>query len=690
MGAPGDEYGPIVTSAEWIDVRAAVGGAWQALEASPAEIAIVVGPEQTLVFQNESSRELFGTFELGMPLAVSVPEAGRWEIYEEVMREGRVVRAEPRAVGPHDASGNEVVMQYVVAPFGPGPPHTAAVITAINVTYEVLVAESLARAEMLATLSARMTSAVDPDSALRELTEALVPTICDVAAVFVTHTDPSDQDSPVVMSVTPELLTRLGPPPTGVSGTGSSPWDGAVATGRTVLIDLADAAVRPLIDPVSLAWLDAAGCSTVVVLPLTVAGSLTGAVVLAGARPQHPFRAADLPFLEDTAARVGVAVGALRELRRQRQIAVDLQRALLPDAPPSLPGLEIAARYVAGAVDVEVGGDWWDVTDLGAGRVGVGVGDVSGRGVPAAVIMGQLRSAMRAAARAALSPGDVLGLLDMHAIDVLPQPGPNDPGTPPRFATSMYAVLEPYDPVLRVASAGHPPLLVRTPAGSVVRVEPPPGPPLGLGLGPFEEVEVPFPAGSLLVAYTDGLVEDRTQDLDEGIARVARLLSEADDDVKLDDLADRLLREVAPTTGEDDIALVLVRLTPPGAPVARAQRTLHSLDDVPDARRAVTSLAREHLPMVADATALVAGELLTNALQHAGAPVRMRAHVTSERLVVEVEDTSALVPRPTAAADDHDRGRGLTLVAALSAAWGMRLSRTGKTTWAELRRPPLP
>ena len=369
-----------MTGAEWGDVRAAIGGTWQALETSPAEIAIVVGPEQILVFQNAASRQLFGPFTLGKPLAVSVPDASRWEIYDEVMKEGRVIRAEPRAVGPHDASGRELVMQYVVAPFGDGPPHAAAVITAINVTYEVLAAESLARAEMLAALSARMSSAADPDSALKELTEALVPQICDVAAVFLTHSDASDQASPVVLSVTPELLTRLGPPPTTASGTGSSPWEEAVAAGQTVLIDLADATVRPLIDSASLAWLDAAGCSTIVVLPLTVAGSLTGAVVLAGAQPRHPFRATDLPFLETTAARAGVAAAALLDLRRQRQIAVDLQKALLPGAPPAMAGLEIAARYVAGATDVDVGGDWWDVTHLGAGRVGVGVGDAQAAG----------------------------------------------------------------------------------------------------------------------------------------------------------------------------------------------------------------------------------------------------------------------------------------------------------------------
>ena len=676
-----------MTDAQWDDVRAAVGGAWQALESSPAEIAIVVGADQILVFQNAASRQLFGQFELGKPLVVSVPGAGHWEIYEEVMREGRVIRAEPRAVGPHDASGGELVMRYVVAPFGDGPPHAAAVITALDVTYEVQAAESLARAEMLATLSDRMSSAADPDRALQELTEALVPTVCDVAAVFVTHTDPSDQaSSPVVVSVTPALLARLGPPPTGAEGAGTSPWDEAVAAGRTVMINLAEAAVRPLIDPVSLAWLDAAGCTTLVVLPLTTAGMLTGALVLAGTRPRHPFGPADLPFLEDTAARAGVAIAALRDQRRQRQIAVDLQRALLPDSPPALPGLEMAARYVAGAADVDVGGDWWDVTDLGGGRVGIGVGDVSGRGVPAAVIMGQLRSAMRAAARAALSPGDLLGLLDTLALDVLPDPGPRDPGTPPRFATSTYAVLEPYDEALRVASAGHLPLLVRMPQGPVVSVAPPPGPPLGLGLGPFEEVEVPFPAGSLLVAYTDGLVESRTRDFDEGMARLAWLLSEVDVGVTLDEVADMLLRELAPATGEDDIALVLVRLTATGAPVARAQRTLHFPADVPDARRAVMALAHEHLPLVADAAAIVAGELLTNGLQHGGPPVRMRVHITSERLVVEVEDTSALQPRPTTAGLDEDRGRGLALVATLADAWGMRLSRTGKTTWAELRR----
>jgi anti-sigma regulatory factor (Ser/Thr protein kinase) len=294
---------------------------------------------------------------------------------------------------------------------------------------------------------------------------------------------------------------------------------------------------------------------------------------------------------------------------------------------------------------------------------------------------------MHAAARAALSPSDVLGLLDTHALELLPDPGPNDLGTPPRFATSTYAVLEPYDGLVCVASAGHLPLLVRTPEGPVVRVEAPPGPPLGLGLGPFEEVEVPFPAGSLLVAFTDGLVEGRTRDFDEGIAQMASLLSDVDVNVELDELCDILLREVAPTTGEDDIALVLVRLTSAGAPVARAERTLYSTADVSGARRAVTALAQAHLPMVADSSAVVAQELMTNALQHAGAPVKLRAHVTIDRLVVEVQDTSALVPRPTAAADHDDGGRGLALVAALTEAWGMRLSRTGKTTWAELRRP---
>ena len=224
--------------------------------------------------------------------------------------------------------------------------------------------------------------------------------------------------------------------------------------------------------------------------------------------PAPPFTAADVPFLEDVAARAGATVTQLRTFDQHRQIARDLQRALLPDVPTRLPGLRVAARYVAGGPGVEVGGDWWDVHDLGGGRTGIGVGDVAGRGLSAAVVMGQTRSAMHTAARAGLSPARILELLDLQLADLVRRGTIARPDHP-QFATASYAVVDRVAGTLTVANAGHPPLLLRGPAAPTVLVEAVPGPPLGIGLGGYEELVVPFGPGCLLAAFTDGLVESR-------------------------------------------------------------------------------------------------------------------------------------------------------------------------------------
>jgi serine phosphatase RsbU (regulator of sigma subunit) len=233
-----------------------------------------------------------------------------------------------------------------------------------------------------------------------------------------------------------------------------------------------------------------------------------------------------------------------------------LQRALLPGAPPALPGMRVAARYVAGTADVEVGGDWWDVHPLGEGRVGIGVGDVSGRGMPAAVLMGQARAGMRTAAHARLSPVELLTVLDAHVTDLVVPVDDSGHRLPAKFATAAYAIIDTAEGVLRVANAGHPPLLVRYPCGRVERVECPPGPPLGLGMGGYQEVSVPFPDGALLVAFTDGLVESSTVDVDTGIAAVERTVLDAGPDAPLDVLADKVL---GLADGTDDTALVLLQ-----------------------------------------------------------------------------------------------------------------------------------
>jgi serine phosphatase RsbU (regulator of sigma subunit) len=222
-----------------------------------------------------------------------------------------------------------------------------------------------------------------------------------------------------------------------------------------------------------------------------------------------------------------------------------------------LPGFDITARYLAGGDDVEVGGDWWDVHEVSGGRIGIGLGDVCGRGIPAAILMGQARAGMRTAALADLGPADVLRVLDDHVSDLvdLPPTAATDP-MPPKFATAVYAI---FDPAaggrLRVANAGHPPLLLRDAKGTVRQLAAPAGAPLGLGMADYESAEFAFPVGSLLLGYTDGLVESRAMPIDDGIRRLAEVLARFNPAHSLEGLADRLL-EFADRS--DDAAFLLM------------------------------------------------------------------------------------------------------------------------------------
>jgi anti-sigma regulatory factor (Ser/Thr protein kinase) len=661
----------------------------QALEAAPTLTALLGGPDLVLLFQNRRSRELLGPRPLGLSLAEAFPEsADAIESMRHVLLTGKILEDE-RPVGTRDVAGHELVMHFVVAPVGDGPPHACVLVSSVDVTGAVRDREYARRAELLAGITQAMTTAADPDAALQALTDALVPAVADVAAVFVVLAPPGETarqgDAPAAITIDAALLAELGPPPPTEPQPGGAPWDDAIGAGQTVLIDLRSRRDRDAVGASSRTWLDRAGTSTIVVVPLVVAGEFSGALVLADGRSSSPYRDEDIPFLEDVAARAGAAVAHVRSVRAQWQVALDLQRALLPSALPAMREVDVATRYVAGSPEVDVGGDWFDVTDLGAGRIGVGVGDVSGRGLPAAAVMGQARAAMRAAAHAALGPGDLLSLLDTHVTELVAPQLQTGARIPPRFATAVYGILEPFDETLRMASAGHPPVLVRDPDGRVRRVAAPPGPPLGLGIGPFEEIVTPFPPGSVLAAFTDGLVESRLVDLELGMARLAACLERAGSTADLEALADTLLTAAGADAAADDVALLLVRLSPAAAQLHRAHLLLSGLADVAVARRAVCAMADVVQPRRASSIVQVTSELAANAVEHAGPPVELKAYATAQRFVVQTTDRSALPPVRRRLGREDERGRGLTLVEALADTWGVRLGLGGKTTWAEFR-----
>lgn len=241
------------------------------------------------------------------------------------------------------------------------------------------------------------------------------------------------------------------------------------------------------------------------------------------------------------------AAGRLRASERsQRETAVTLQRSLLPQELEEPDDLRVAATYHPGGTEAAVGGDWYDVITLGGGRTALVIGDVMGRGVRAAAVMGQLRTAVRAYARLDLPPHEVLQLLDGLAAEIDAN----------QIATCVYAIHDPNEGRLVYASAGHLPILVRDEDGTVQRADEPTGPPLGTGGWIHASGSIALPPGSTAVLYTDGLVERRDEDLDEGIAALERALSGATGTPQV--VCDRLVRSAGVTPDHDDDVAVLV------------------------------------------------------------------------------------------------------------------------------------
>lgn len=240
-------------------------------------------------------------------------------------------------------------------------------------------------------------------------------------------------------------------------------------------------------------------------------------------------------------------------LAEQRTVALTLQRAMLPQ-PVSRPDLLLAVRYVPGVAGLEIGGDFYDVFDLHEGCFGVAVGDVMGSGLRAAALMGQVRAGLRAVTRLPLGPAQVLTLLDELVGDL-------DPNA---IVTCLYGVLDPATRTFTYAMAGHPPFQVRLAdatvptqhtAGSAAE---PVGPPLGVG-GNQQQTSLTLPANSTVALYTDGLVEDRTRNIDDGLNALREALRTGPNN--LEALADHVLETLGRAAGhDDDVALLLFRL----------------------------------------------------------------------------------------------------------------------------------
>jgi GAF domain-containing protein len=550
------------------DAAAKLRPAW---DWSPALIGVVTGRDLVLAYQNKASEDVFGARSLGRPMLEAFPELTRRDLDPllHVLRTGEVVEQPVRRVRPRDRAGKEVFLKYVLAPLGlPDRPPDGVVVTAVDVTGEIRAGEAVERSRMVAGVSDNVAGASSAESGLQALTDALVPDVADVAAVYVADrprsTRPDTGPIPPQVITVAASLRHLGPPPVPPPREQPSPWERGLMAGNPMIVPV-DAGTLPDLapDPATAAWLTGAGAHTVAVLPLVVAGDLTGALLLVGAGDRSPYVPDDLPFLADVAARAGSAIGQLSSRQRQSRVAAELQRALLPVAPPRIAGLAVVARYVAGAPGFEVGGDWWDVQDLGGGRVAVGIGDVSGRGIPAAAVMGQARASMHAAGRAGLAPADVLRVVDGQLHEAIRPARLSEPAAP-QFATACYGVIDLAGGKLTVANAGHLPPLVRRAGGETGPLWLPSAGPLGLLVGRFTDTVVPLAPGDTLLLTTDGLVELPGEDITEGVDALADALRRHGAAPSLEHLADRLLEAMSARAGYggDDVAMVIARIQP--------------------------------------------------------------------------------------------------------------------------------
>jgi anti-sigma regulatory factor (Ser/Thr protein kinase) len=338
----------------------------------------------------------------------------------------------------------------------------------------------------------------------------------------------------------------------------------------------------------------------------------------------------------------------------ERSTAETLQRSLLRQQLPDLPGLRLAARYIPGSGEARIGGDWYDAIPLRDGRLALVIGDVVGRGIEAAARMAHLQSAVRAYTLDGLRPSLVLERMNGFVQELETR----------CTATMLLALVDPDAETVRLASAGHPPPLLIGANGASF-AEGPPGNPLGASHFPtYEETVLAMPAGSALVLYTDGLVESPDQTLGSGLELLAELGPSLPDEP--DEACRALLdRALAHGNAHDDVALLIARLDAPPASldlVVRAEPA--SLVEV---RRALGRWLRA--AGVGDAEAyeiqVACGEACANAITHAYPPgeahFAVRASRDGDELAIEVADFGAWRP-PRGGSG----GRGLALIEQLT------------------------
>jgi anti-sigma regulatory factor (Ser/Thr protein kinase)/putative methionine-R-sulfoxide reductase with GAF domain len=435
---------------------------------------------------------------------------------------------------------------------------------------------------------------------------------------------------------------------------------GRIAAGRRPIY-IADVDHADILNPI----LRMKGIRSLLGVPLLVEGAVVGVLHVGTVTPRE-FTNEDAALLQLAASHAAPAIDRARlfdALDREHRTAVALQRSLLPNRLPDLVGIETAARYLP-ARD-EVGGDWYDVIDLPGGSVGLAIGDVTGHGLRAASLMGQLRTGLRAYALEGHAPGETLKRLD-RLLQTMSELG---------MATVAYAVIDPATGDLRCASAGHPPPIIVRGGREARLLEVSTAPPLGsLPFTTYHEVQERLEPRDTILLYTDGLIERRREPLTKGLER---LCAAAAAPGSAEQLCQRVTHElVAPEGGDDDIAVVALRLLPVAGPIR--VRFAANPQVLSQMRRIVGRFLKTHHADASEVAAmtLACGEACANAIEHAYAPgvayFVLEADHSDDVVTLTVRDTGRW-----RAARGTNRGRGLKMIAAAVDELDVRTTDTG-------------
>ncbi|MFF4794256.1 SpoIIE family protein phosphatase [Streptomyces sp. NPDC001276] len=650
---------------------------------SVREGVLVLSGEGRLLLANDEARRL-----LDLPADAEgrrIADLGLEPRVAGLLSSGRVASDEVLLAGDRLLIVNTRLTDLAGGPAGS--------VTTLRDTTEVRalsgrVEEAQERLRLLYDAGVRVGTTLDVVRTAEELAEVAVPRFADLVTVELLEpvlrgdepTDTADMRRTVILgdSLDPPVFP-VGGRITWMPGT---PMAAALETGHAVLeADLGAARHWRVQSPETTARILDHGIRSLIAVPMRARGVLLGLADFWRTDRRSPFEDDDLSLAEELVARAAVSVDNARRYTHAHGVAVSLQRSLLPRGRPEQDAMEVAHRYLP--AQAGVGGDWFDVIPLPGARVALVVGDVVGHGLHAAATMGRLRTAVLNFSSLDLPPDEILVHLDELVTRIDQDRAAEAETDTVTGATCVYAIYDPATGRCTVATAGHPgPALIR-PDGAVLFPEVPASPPLGLAAGlPVETAELDLAEGSLLVLYTDGLVEDRDRDIGTGLALLRDTLADRPDRSP-EETCRAVIDAVLPPRPSDDVALLVARtrLLDP-ADVVEWDVPRDTASVAPVRAGCARQLDAWGLEEVGFETELMLSELVTNAIRYGSEPIQVRM-LRDRDLICEVSDGSSTSPHPRRAALTDEGGRGLFLVAQLARRWGTRYTPHGKVIWTE-------